>query len=186
MHRKYILENIIKREGFVKIAELGVWKGATMQHLLTAFGDKINYIGVDLFDVQEDGECETYRPGENGHEWDHDKNYASALKFITDRNLQTSAQVWKMSTVEAAYDCARGAIEFDLVFIDADHSYNGVKSDIKHWLPLVREGGWLMGHDYSPKFPGVQRAVNEAFSRPQFFDDTVWGVKLWDKKRLFF
>lgn len=48
----------------------------------------------------------------------------------------------------------------DLVFIDADHSYEAVKADIAAWEPKVRPGGILCGHDYGV-FPGVTRAVNE-------------------------
>jgi predicted O-methyltransferase YrrM len=36
---------------------------------------------------------------------------------------------------------------FDLVFIDADHSYTSVKEDIRLWLPKVTPGGILCGHD---------------------------------------
>ena len=48
----------------------------------------------------------------------------------------------------------------DLVFIDANHSYENCKEDILSWLPKVREGGILSGHDCQhPRFPGVQKAV---------------------------
>lgn len=36
---------------------------------------------------------------------------------------------------------------FDLVFIDADHTYAGISSDINSCAPLVRKGGVLCGHD---------------------------------------
>jgi predicted O-methyltransferase YrrM len=36
---------------------------------------------------------------------------------------------------------------FDLVFIDADHSYSSVRDDIAAWRPKVRPGGVLCGHD---------------------------------------
>jgi predicted O-methyltransferase YrrM len=49
----------------------------------------------------------------------------------------------------------------DAVFIDADHSYEAVKLDIQNWMPKVRRGGILAGHDYVPSWPGVVRAVDE-------------------------
>jgi hypothetical protein len=50
----------------------------------------------------------------------------------------------------------------DLVFIDGDHRYEAVRADIAGWLPKVRPGGVLCGHDCGV-FEGVNRAVGEAF-----------------------
>ncbi len=36
---------------------------------------------------------------------------------------------------------------FDLVFIDADHSYASTLHDVRAWLPKVKRGGILCGHD---------------------------------------
>ena len=62
----------------------------------------------------------------------------------------------------------------DMVFIDADHSYEGCKGDILAWLPNIKAGGILAIHDYkkskltyddnSPHpqdWPGVDQAVDE-------------------------
>lgn len=35
----------------------------------------------------------------------------------------------------------------DVVFLDADHRYDYVKRDIQNWLPKVKKGGLLCGHD---------------------------------------
>ncbi len=49
----------------------------------------------------------------------------------------------------------------DFVFIDAAHDYQSVLDDIRVWLPKVRSGGILSGHDYSDTFPGVVQSVRE-------------------------
>lgn len=36
---------------------------------------------------------------------------------------------------------------FNLIFIDADHSYSATLRDIRAWLPKVKPGGILCGHD---------------------------------------
>lgn len=38
---------------------------------------------------------------------------------------------------------------YDLIFIDADHSYEGVKHDTELVLPLVAPNGFLVWHDYA-------------------------------------
>jgi predicted O-methyltransferase YrrM len=48
----------------------------------------------------------------------------------------------------------------DMVFIDGDHSVQGTLTDIVDYLPLLRHGGLLCGHDID--FPSVRRAVDLA------------------------
>ena len=36
----------------------------------------------------------------------------------------------------------------DLVFLDADHRYSQISKDIAAWLPLIRKGGIICGHDF--------------------------------------
>lgn len=74
---------------------------------------------------------------------------------------------------------------FDFVFLDADHSYEGCKADIEAWLPKVKPGGWLGGHDYeNPDFPkfGVTRAVNEFVEASglelELAENLCWFVKI--------
>ncbi len=49
---------------------------------------------------------------------------------------------------------------FDVVFIDGDHAYPAVVADIVGWLPTLKHGGLLCGHDFTNKC-GVEPAVRE-------------------------
>lgn len=66
---------------------------------------------------------------------------------------------------------------FDFVYIDAEHDYPMVHRQITQWLPKVKKGGFIGGHDYA--LGGVIQAVNEIFGKPdKVFEDTSWVVKL--------
>jgi cephalosporin hydroxylase len=43
-----------------------------------------------------------------------------------------------------------GGEKLDVLFIDGDHSYKGVKTDFELWSPLVRPGGMILFHDILP------------------------------------
>jgi cephalosporin hydroxylase len=63
----------------------------------------------------------------------------------------------------------------DLVYIDGDHSYEAVNKDIELYLPKIKQGGILAGHDYSKSWPGVVKAVDERLGSPDaIFKDTSW------------
>jgi hypothetical protein len=69
---------------------------------------------------------------------------------------------------------------FDLVYIDADHSYESMKAHLAAWLPKVRPGGSIAGHDYTEFWGcgGVIRAVNECLGTPnRVFPDLSWLVR---------
>lgn len=56
-------------------------------------------------------------------------------------------------------------IAVDMIWIDGDHAYEAVASDIRYFAPLVRDGGLICGHDYSTWHPDVVRAVDDAYGR---------------------
>ncbi|GMV60958.1 MAG: hypothetical protein AMXMBFR74_01270 [Parvibaculum sp.] len=61
----------------------------------------------------------------------------------------------------AKFDEAPYAAQIDLIFVDGAHSYSYVKSDSTKALRMVAPGGYVLWHDYSPRCPGVFKALNE-------------------------
>lgn len=54
---------------------------------------------------------------------------------------------------------------FDFIYIDADHSYAGLKKDIELWYPKLKSKGIFSGHDYLDRIDpecsfGVKMAVD--------------------------
>ena len=66
------------------------------------------------------------------------------------------------------------AEELELVFVDADHRYEGVRTDFERWAPLLRVGGHLLFHDavddgsWGNDYPGVRRLVAEVDADARF------------------
>jgi len=64
----------------------------------------------------------------------------------------------------------------DMVFIDGDHTYEGVKSDIAIWLYKAAPGALICGHDAQAE--GVKQAVLEAFGVLQVGPGTtIWFAR---------
>lgn len=81
----------------------------------------------------------------------------------------------KVDSFVAARNFEDGSIDF--CFIDANHTYDFIKRDIEAYLPKMKKGGVISGHDIS--YPDVLRAVTETF--PEFVNDAkqdVWSVTL--------
>lgn len=38
---------------------------------------------------------------------------------------------------------------FDWIYIDSIHTYDGVRDDLENYYPLVRDGGFILGHDFT-------------------------------------
>ncbi len=56
-----------------------------------------------------------------------------------------------------------GITEFDVLWVDGDHSYQGCMDDLENWIGPLRSGGHILVHDSYPGQP-VMDAVAE-FSR---------------------
>lgn len=88
-----------------------------------------------------------------------------------------AAVVLGMDSINAAAQINDGSMDF--VFLDGDHSYEGVIADIAAWVPKVRKGGWIGGHDYDNDHPdydfsGVKRAVDEVFGAVGTDENFTW------------
>lgn len=139
--------DLAKENGWRRGVELGLGQGMLLRRFLAA---GLEMVGVDL-----------------GRRADR----KAALEEIATEYL--SCRLLLMPTAEAAKYVVDGWADF--VFIDAGHSYGAVKQDIANWRPKVRAGGWFGGHDYHAKFPGVIRAVDEAFPDKRLYEGWIWS-----------
>lgn len=82
--------------------------------------------------------------------------------------------------------------KFDIIFIDGDHSYNGVKLDFDNCVNRINDGGFIVFHDINAKArntccPGVVRLWNEIKNDQsmEFVFGNHCGIGIWQKPTIF-
>jgi len=63
------------------------------------------------------------------------------------KNVKYTEFVGNSQSVEAKSFVEFLDIKFDLMVIDADHSYQGVKNDTQNFIEFLNKGGYLIFHD---------------------------------------
>jgi hypothetical protein len=82
----------------------------------------------------------------------------------------------KMTSLDAAKSYRDESLDF--VFIDASHEYQDVLDDINAWMPKLKIGGTIAGHDYGRY--DVNLAVNDYFKGKKFeISEDCW---IYEKK----
>jgi predicted O-methyltransferase YrrM len=118
--------------GCQRLAEVGVWQGGTTKRLRSAMAAQGTLFAIDPFP-------------------------AGRLGFSTQRTIATAEVgrlsngrvVWVRETAAnaARHPVVRAGGAFDFVFLDAQHTYDGLREDWDAWAPLVAPGGIVAIHD---------------------------------------
>ena len=137
-----VISNIMLRKGHRRFAEIGVWEGWMTERVLSnRAGRRLSeYWAVDYWNLLKAAYWRNWRYIDM-HEWDRKHSLVCAMMMRFPQ-----LKVVRLASVKAAEIFPNAY--FDMVYIDADHSYNAVQGDIKAWLPKVKKGGYLAGHDY--------------------------------------
>ncbi len=138
------------------VVEVGTWLGrscACLIELCNATGKTPRITVVDTFTGSPNDPNQPRIVKENG----------GSVHHLFYKNMEQyrypALGVWIGRSITAALDIANG---LDAVFIDGNHDYDFVSADIKAWLPKIKSGGIIAGHDICGMgHEGVIRAVNE-------------------------
>jgi len=146
------------------IAEVGIWRGKTTRRILEqCHGIISQYWAIDSW-IHSPSAIKKKLTNE---QWD------DCYQDVCGLMCQFSKlHILRMTSLDAAKLFPKKY--FDLVFIDADHSYDAVLADIKAWEPLINDGGLLTGHDYGGKKTGVKKAIDEYFREIEVMSIGMW------------
>lgn len=128
------------------VAEVGVLEGAYSETLCRHIPD------IEIYCIDP---------------WTPSRNHVSQRRLdrqykITKERLRSyNAKILRMKSIEGAKLIPDSTLDF--VYIDAIHLYKSVLQDLEAWVPKVKDGGIVAGHDWGHL--GVASAVNEYASK---------------------
>jgi predicted O-methyltransferase YrrM len=167
LRRWEVLAGLAQQMNAKTFVEVGCKEGRTTGFMLANLPD-IRVIAIDPW-------APIANADEDYKDWDFAQIERDFWQNVGEHKRR--AVMHRATSLDAVKHFTRNSI--DIAFIDAGHDYENALADIKAWWPLVREGGYLCGHDYQHKFPGVMRAVAESFPllRVAVCPDSVWVVQ---------
>ena len=142
------------------VVEIGSWQGYSTSFLASAVRDSRNGMlyAIDHFRGNV-GKEDRYRVGADD---------LNDLRGNFERNMRRLA-LWEnlelldMPNEQAVARLAGRAVRF--LFIDGDHTREGVTKDIGLFFPLLLPGAIVVFDDFAARFPGVVEATDEMLGR---------------------
>ena len=152
-----------------KFVEVGVWYGASAAYMgveIINSGKKLTFDAIDSFEASKELSAEALIGVEDAA--------IINLKPVIDAGAVNLIKGYSLDVVNNYEDES-----LSFVFIDGSHYYDDVKADILAWLPKVKSGGIIGGHDYGKtdeNAEGVEDAVNEIFGKDNItlHESTSW------------
>lgn len=161
---KYVIDNCIDND--LHFIEVGVWKGRSACFMAVEIANSGKNISFDCIDDWRGD------PKEESHWADpilkENRLYEHFLENISP--VTQYIKPIRLKSLEAVSLYEDSSVDF--IFIDASHDYDSVKEDIVAWLPKLKPGGILAGHDFF--HAPVRTAVLEMLPNARAFNDMCW------------
>lgn len=148
-------------KNYQNIVEVGSFRGRSTHALLS--GTKGKVTAIDSWELD-------FRVGHPENRYDVFNDFTENLKDF--KNLE----VMHMDQNNAVGKFEDNSL--DMVFLDFTTDKNTLITTIKSWLPKIKEGGIICGHEYASNWQGVKDAVGEIFGEPDGVIDMIWYKKI--------
>ena len=158
--RKEMIKHYSETIAYPIILELGVFKGVFLDYLVK----NCNHRCIDAVDLFEGVTCSGDDDGNNVEYYDVGTSH---LELVDKYKNMPNVTIIKSNSVSFLQNQPDDS--YDIIYIDADHSYEGVKNDLVNSYRKIKNLGYIMGHDYEMNMVkarniydfGTKKAVEE-------------------------
>lgn len=160
-HLRYIyVDNINNNHGLVG-CEIGVQRGYNAKNLL-------KYLKIKKLYLVDPYKAFTFDNGVHFSKYKQNM-IRSQAKILLRKYKHKISWIYKDS------DDVNIDEKLDFIYIDGNHEYNAVLSDLKHFYPMVKKEGIISGHDID--YLNVSRAIFDYTSEKNI--DVMFNRKDW-------
>ena len=161
-------------------AEIGVASGKHAKQILNFLNIK-QLVLVDPWKVySDDWQADNTSPKglDKFDDTFHENNYKKTVKKFSNNPKVKIIRDYSVNAAKMFDDKY-----FDFVYLDGDHSYEGVKKDLDSWYPKLKKFGVMCGDDYGNMHLPVIEAVSEFVYEHKLLvtcseDKQFWFVKV--------
>lgn len=144
--------------------EIGVYMGDFTQQIIEVLKPTL----LTLIDpYKKGGECYGEDLGNCHTAYSNEENYQDLIRRFEQEILFGCIAIKKAFSYEVVHHFKDKSLDF--LYLDGSHLYPDVKRDLEDWLPKMKDGGIISGHDYT-QFDnfGVIPAVDEFIKEHKF------------------
>jgi len=147
------IEFIFSHHNIKTVIEVGSWVGGgSTRHM----GEMLKKRGGTLYAVDTWLGSIEHQPGQSAYQPILPRLYQQFLSNMIHWNLTSVVVPMKMKSIEAAEILE---VKPDLIYIDGDHTYNAVYTDLHAWYPHVHQDCVFCGDDWT--WESVRAAVKK-------------------------
>lgn len=138
------------------LSQLPANKPSTWVEIGSFYGGSLAWLGVEILNQNKPVHIHSVDNFTQSPQAEFERNLAPVIDRLGKRftlhavDSETAAKAFKPASV-------------DVIWVDADHSYEGVKTDLHAWWDKLKPGGRIGGDDFMPDYAGVEQAVREFF-----------------------
>lgn len=154
-----------------KAIEIGSWRGEST-HIFASCG--LFRGGITCIDPWVDNHHYSRFMSENETMSDIRKDFETNCRLYLKPNNHCSVRVIRDYSQFCYDEFDDNSVDF--IYIDGDHAKECVAQDIEKYLPKLKKGGVIAGHDYEKRWwPGVVESVDSKLGKPdKVFMDSSW------------
>ena len=163
-----VYDEIVESFDNATFVEIGCWLGKSTCYMAEAISlsrKNIDFYCVDTWEGTPDEPAHASMIESLGGDI-----YSVFNNNMASAGVSHIVKPMKLTSIEASTKFEDNSLDF--IFIDGGHTYEDVNNDIAHWLPKLKDGGRIAGHDYyewsnEEVHDGVKKAVANFFTREE-------------------